>query len=435
MRKILLFMLFSGAALAGILLWLFIPHGASLTEKSLTFATIQHGTMVDVVSATGVVEPRDLVVVSTEAPGMVNVLLARVNDVVGEGTVLATLDDARIQLKVEEAENGVRTAQAALAQAEAARDAGEIGLKTQIDLENKGGFRSEREQAEAQAKAARAGVLAARARVQASETRLKEAKLALEQTQIKAPGNADSSGSRREYLVLERKAQLGQIVGPQGAPLFTLAGDLSSMEVHAQIAEGDINKVKKELTAVFTLSGFGDEDLEFRGRVKEIRPMAVNVKGAVYYDAVIEVPNQKDSITGEWRLRPGMTASVDIIRREHPNVWKVPSAALNFQLDEAYQSDAVRARVAEWKKRSDHDHWQTLWTWDAAERKPAPLFVRIGGLKNGAPGIKDSEGNEILEWEPGREPTPNQPPARVIIAAPPARTPGFFDQPANIKVS
>src|SRR5438309_11978650 len=114
-KKILLFLLLAGAAFAGIFFWLRFPHGASLSEKSLTFANIQYGTMLDVVSATGVVEPRDVLLVSAEMPGVVKVLLARVNDIVAEGSVLAALDDARIQLKVEEAENGVRTAQAALA--------------------------------------------------------------------------------------------------------------------------------------------------------------------------------------------------------------------------------------------------------------------------------------------------------------------------------
>jgi len=435
LKKLFLFLICAGAALGGIVFWLGFPHGSSLSEKNLTFANLQYGTMLDVVSSTGVVEPREIMVVGSEMPGVLKVIFAHVNDIVAEGTVLATLDDSKIQLKVEEARNGVLIAQASLAQAEATRDAGEIGLKTQIDLESKGGFRSEREQAEAQAKGARAGVLAAKARVLASETALKEANFALAQSQIKVPGESHSTGSRREFLVLDRKAQIGQMVGPQGPPLFTLAGDQSSMDIHAQVAEGDVNKVKKGLTAVFTVSGFGDEDVEFRGTVKEIRPLAINIKGAIYYEAVIEVPNQKDPATGEWRLRPGMTASVDIIRREHKNVWKVPSAALNFTLDEAYQSEPVRERLAQWKKRPDHAQWNILWTWDPLERKPEPLFVRIGGLKDGTSGLKDSEGNEILEWEPGQEPKGDRPPPRVIIAAPPAHLPGFFDQPANIKVS
>ncbi len=435
MKKLLLFLLLSTTALAGISLWLYFPHTASLSEKNLTFAQLQFGNMTDVVSATAVVEPAEIMVVSAEMPGVVKTTPARVNDTVQEGDTLAILEDAGAQLKVEEAENAVRTAQAALAQAEAARDAAAIGVKTQVDLEARGGFRSEREQAEAQAKAAGAGVLVAQARVRAADTGVKEARHALERTLIKVPGGAGDSLFKRSFLILDRKAQVGQMVGPQGSPLFTLAGDLTRMEVHAQIAEGDIHKVKKGLAAVFSLGGFNDEDLEFRGIVKEIRPLAVNVKGAVYYEAVIDVPNQKDALTSEWRLRPGMTAAVDIIRYEHKQVWKVPSAALNFKLDEAYQTAEVRARRAEWKKRADEGLWQTLWTWDSATGKVWPLFVRTGSAKDGTMGLKDSEGNEILEWEPGREPGPNAPPLRVIIAAPPAHSPGFFDQPTNIKVS
>jgi hypothetical protein len=107
---------------------------------------------------------------------------------------------------------------------------------------------------------------------------------------------------------------------------------------------------------------------------------------------------------------------------------------MNFQLEEAYQSDSVKARVAEWKQRADAADWQALWVWDANERLAKPVFVRIGGKGAHAdPGLKDSEGNEILEWEPGQEPTRQTPP-RIIVGAPPAQKPGFFDQPTNIKV-
>jgi multidrug efflux pump subunit AcrA (membrane-fusion protein) len=434
-KKILLFLLFSGAALAGILLWFFFARGDALSEKNLTFATIQQGTMVDVVSATGIVEAPEILVVNADMPGVIKAIRARVNEIVMEGEILATLEDNRILLKVEEAANGVGMAKAGLAQAEAAREASLIGLKTQIDLESKGGFRSEREQAQAQAKAADAGVQAAEARLRAAETSLKEAKLALNQTFIKVPDRSGSAHSKREFLVLERKAVVGQTVGPQGTPLFTLAPDLAHMEIHAQIGEGDNNKIKAGLTAVFTLNGYNDEVLEFEGTLKEVRPLGVNIKGAVYYPAIIDVRNRKDPNTSQWQLRPGMTVSVDIVRYEHKNVWKVPSAALNFTLEDAYLTDAARAHLAEWKARPDYDQWRAVWTWDATERKPWPLWIRIGGLKNGAAGLKDSEGNEILEWEPGREPTTAHPPPRVIIAAPPARSPGFFNQPVPIKVS
>jgi HlyD family secretion protein len=217
--------------------------------------------------------------------------------------------------------------------------------------------------------------------------------------------------------------QLGQSVAPPfSAHLFTLAGDLQHLEVHAQVAEGDVGKVRKGQPVTFTVSAYAEEPEPFRGTVEQIRPMPVNEKGAVYYTTVIAVENQRDPETGEWRLRPGMTASVDVIRREHKDAWKVPSAALNFQLEGPYQSDAAKARLAEWKRRPDQADWRPVWVWDEKTGQPWPVFVRIGELKDG-------QFHEVLEWEPGREP-----PRRVITGAPPATRPGIFDQP-NLKVA
>src|SRR6185503_6934384 len=112
----------------------------------------------------------------------------------------------------------------------------------------------------------------------------------------------------------------------------------------------------------------------------------------------------------------------------------VPSAALNFQLEDAYRSESAKSRIESFRKRADEKDWQLVWTWDAAKQSPAPLFVRIDGLKNGETGLKEPEGNEALEWEPGAEPSASAAP-HLIIGAPPAQRPGFFDRPANIKVS
>jgi multidrug efflux pump subunit AcrA (membrane-fusion protein) len=283
--------------------------------------------------------------------------------------------------------------------------------------------------------AAHAGVAVAEAKVDAARTQLQDAQLSHKLTRIKVPEPLVPSALRREFLVLERKVQEGQLVGPQSGPLFVLAGSLQAVEVHAQVAEGDVNKVQRGLPAAFSVTGYADEDVECRGTVKEVRPLATNIKGAVYYATVIDVANQKDPATGEWRLRPGMTVSLDIVRREHKNVWRIPSAAMNFQLDDTYLTESVRARLAEWRGRPDAGDWHALWIWNADTQRPEPVMVRVGGTdKHGEPGLKDSEGNEVLEWEPGKEPSPTNP-LRVIVGAPPAQAPGFFDQPAPIKVS
>ncbi len=449
MKKLLILALVTVIALGGPAAWYVLQDRRGLSERSLTFANVQIATLRDVVSATGVVEPREVVFIGSELPGTVSRLLARANDIVTEGAELGRLDDEKLRLKLDEARDGVRVAEAALAQAKAAvaqaqatEEAAVLNLKVQQELSNQGGFRSELDQAKAQTRAAAAGVQAAQAgvtmaqaRLQAARTQQQDAELTHRLTRIRVPGPAEPSSSRRSFLVLERKVQEGQLVGPQSGPLFVLAGGLHAVEVHAQVAEGDINKVHQGLPAAFTVTGYGDEEVPFRGTVKEVRPLAANIKGAVYYTTVIDVANQKDPATDDWRLRPGMTVSLDLIRREHKNVWRVPAAALNFQMDDAYLTDGARAHLAEWKKRPDAGDWQPLWVWDAGRQEVEPWLVRIGGVgKHGDPGLKDGEGNEVLEWEAGKEPD-RATLLRVIIGAPPAQAPGFFDQPAPIKVS
>lgn len=435
LKQLLLFVALVGAALAGIALWAYYPRSHTLTEQSLQFTHVQRGTMRDAVSATGRLEPREVIGVASEVPGFISTLLVRPGDVVVEGTVLATLDDYKARLDLDEAAAGVEAAKAGWTQALAIQKGAEIAYDYQKEIEKQGGFRSERDKAQVQVEVAQAGVGAAKQKVHAAEIALKKAHAALDKTRIRAPLRSQESSVKTTFLVLDRRAQVGQVVGPHGSPLFVLTPEVAVMEVHTQVAEGDIARVRKGLAATFTVSAFADDDIEFRGTVKEIRPMALSTQGAVYYDTLIEVANQKDPDSGEWRLRPGMTASVDIIRREHKNVWKVPTVALNFQLDPAYLSDAAKAHVDDWQARPQGRDWQPLWIWDQPQKRPWPVFVRLRGTdKNGESGLKDSEFNEILEWEPGREPRDNETP-RIIIGAPPAHAPGFFEQPINLKVS
>jgi multidrug efflux pump subunit AcrA (membrane-fusion protein) len=414
-----------------------------LSEKSLTFAEIRRATIRDIVSATGLIEPRETVVVSAKTAGIVVRLVGKIGDAVREGDDLATLDDAMIKLKEEEASTGVIMADAAIRQAKslhtqavANKDAAERNLKIQQELKNAGGVRHEYEQALAQVdgakagiKAAEAGIDVANAKKQEAETARKQAELVRDMTRIKVP-SLSLNGSKREFLILDRKVFEGQMVGPQSGPLFTLAGNLDVVEVHAQVAEGDINKVREGLTAVFKIKNYDDEDADFEGVVKKVRHQASTVgKGGVYFDTVIEVKNRKDPKTNDWQLRPGMTASIDIIRYEHKNVWRVPIDALNFTLEEAYQSESAKACLREWKAKTDQD-WRAIWTWDDASRQAIPVFVRILP-KNGEIALKDAEGNEILQWEAGREPAEM---LRVITKAPPAHPPGFFDKPTPVKI-
>ena len=155
--------------------------------------------------------------------------------------------------------------------------------------------------------------------------------------------------------------------------------------------------------------------------------------GAVFYDTVIDVSNQRDAKTGEWKLRPGMTAAVDIILRKHANIWKIPTSALSLQLDEHYQSEAARAKVAEWQDRGD---WKPVWILDA-QRKPWPVFVRIGGREvRGEEAIEDGQSAEVLEWDSQLHPKPDAKERatypQLITGAPAVKKRGLVEP--NVKV-
>jgi hypothetical protein len=207
------------------------------------------------------------------------------------------------------------------------------------------------------------------------------------------------------------------------------------MHVHAQVSENDIGKVRSGLPASFTVYAYTDEEARFSGRILEIRQPS-NVHGAVFYDTVIDVANRRDPKTGEWQLRPGMTAAVDIVLRKHTDAWKVPTAALSLQLDEPYQTEAARAKLTQWQTRKDREDWKPVWILDS-QGKPWPTLVRIGGRNAaGENGIEDGQYVEVLEWDPQLEPKPN-PTARatypqLITGAPVVKKRGFIEP--NVKV-
>ena len=217
---------------------------------------------------------------------------------------------------------------------------------------------------------------------------------------------------------------------PSSARLFTLAGGLEQLQIDVQVAEGDVGRVARGQDA--DVKGpAGDDEPAFAGRVADVRLTPSSEHGAVFYKAVVEVRNERDAATHEWRLRPGMTANVDIRLRVHDPVWKMPAAALTFQPDPAALTDAARAKLARWQEMKNHEWWRPAWA-PGADHKPWPVFVRTGGRNaQGETGIQTAEYTEVLEWDPETHaPAPDgeAPYARFIIAAPPPPR-SFFSLP------
>jgi HlyD family secretion protein len=445
LKKLLITLVLIGIALVGAAYWLNRSPSSASAAEAFTLGSIQYGDMLETVSATGILQPHEVTAVGSELSGKVVEIYpnAEVNRQVDEGEALLKLDDRLAAIKLDQAKTAIRLAQADVERAQAARDGAKLRVSKITELLTKEvGFQKDLDEANTLLKTAEASVRAAEVRVDEARDSERLAKYGLDLTIVRVPthagGSETSASDKKRYTIIERKVAPGQLIGPPAsAQLFTLASDLGQMQVHAQVSESDIGKMRVGLDTSFTVYAYSEEDVKFKGKVQEIRPMPTNLHGAVFYDVVIHAANQRDPRTNEWLLRPGMTAAVDFILRRHADVWKAPTEALSLQLDEGYLAEAARAKLARWHDRKDADDWKPIWVVD--HQKPWPIFVRIGGRdKQGQTGIKDGQYNEILEWDPELEPKPDPKVSstypQVITNAPPLRAPGFFEKPPNVKL-
>ena len=396
---------------AGLGLAAYRHQGPTPTTDGSVWEPMAFGTLVDSISATGALQPREAVAVGTEQAGRVTEVLADLHQTVAKDQPLLRLDDRFARLRLRQAEAAVASATADVARAEAGRDAASVGLVRAKELLDRVGLKRDVDQAEAVLKAAEAGVELARARVQEAEAARQLAEHGLDVMVVRAP---------LAGVVIDRKAMAGQLIGPPvSAHLFTVAADLGRMELVAQVAEGDVGRIRRGLGATFTVNAF--PDVTFSGKVTQIKPVPATVQGAVFYAVVVAVENAKEPATGEWRLRPGMPASAELVLRTHEKVWKVPTAARGVRPDPTRISDAARAKLARWDARPDRTQWQLIWARDG-DGPPRPLFLRLDGqTANGDSGIQDGQFSQVLAWDPDETPPRSDNAPRVLIAVPPEK--------------
>jgi HlyD family secretion protein len=170
--------------------------------------------------------------------------------------------------------------------------------------------------AQAQLHSAGAQVDKAKAQVSQAQAALEQAQVDLDRTIIRSPING---------TVVSRSVDIGQTVAAslQAPTLFTIAQDLSKMQVDTNVSEADIGNVVVGQSATFTVDAFPNQI--FQGLVREIRQAPIVVQNVVNYNTVIAVENP------ELKLRPGMTATVSILVARREQVLKIPKAALRFQ--------------------------------------------------------------------------------------------------------
>ncbi len=298
-------------ALGGGAFWYWkFPH-----EKDPEYKTVPvtRGDLVQLVTATGQLNPMTNVVVGSQVSGIISKLFADFNSPVTNHQVIAQLDPANYQAQVNQAKGDLASAKAALELAQAEKERQQALYDAKIV-------------AKSDYDTAVATLHQAEAQVSVKEASLQQAQVNLAYTTIYAPVNG---------IVLSRNVDVGQTVAASlSAPtLYIIANDLAKMQIDALVSEADIGGIETNQSVNFSVDAFPSRT--FQGTVIQIRNSPQTNQNVVTYDTVIAVDNT------EGKLRPGMTANVSIITAQRNGVLRVPNGALRFHPPETAEAKKV----------------------------------------------------------------------------------------------
>lgn len=289
------------AAIATLAVWLL---SGGKKEEKITFdtAAVAPANIMNSITATGTIEPVTSVTVGTQVSGIVSKLFVDYNSVVKKGQVIAELDKTNLMSQLNTAKTQLATAQSQLnyqtANYKRYKTLFEKGLVAADDFDNaKLSYTQAKEQ-----------VASAKEEVQRAQTNLGYATIT----------------SPIDGVVLSKSVEEGQTVAASFSTpeLFTIAQDLTNMQVVADVDEADIGDVKEGERVTFTVDAYPDDT--FDGEVKQVRQEATTTNNVVTYEVVISAPN------ADLKLKPGLTANVTIYTAERKGVLSVPSKALRF---------------------------------------------------------------------------------------------------------
>lgn len=276
----------------------------SKKEEQISFETaaVAPANIMNSITATGTIEPVTSVTVGTQVSGIVSKLYVDYNSVVKKGQVIAELDKTNLMSQLNSAKTQLATAQSQLnyqtTNFNRYKTLYQKGLVAADDFDSaKLSYTQAKEQ-----------VAAAKEEVQRAQTNLGYATIT----------------SPIDGIVLSKSVEEGQTVAASFSTpeLFTIAQDLTNMQVVADVDEADIGDVKEGERVSFTVDAYPDDT--FEGTVKQVRQEATTTNNVVTYEVVISAPN------ADLKLKPGLTANVTIYTAERKDVLSVQSKALRF---------------------------------------------------------------------------------------------------------
>lgn len=321
-------------ALAGVglavLLALFAGNGDDAAGRYLTEDAVT-GNLVVSISASGTLQPTRSVDVGSELSGTLEAVLAEENDQVTKGQVIARLDMAKLRDAVAKSKAALAAAEADVAQNEATLGEARANLeRLRRVAELSGGkvpSKSELETGEASYQRAVANLASARASVSQAKATLQTDETNIQKAAIRSPING---------VVLTRKVEPGQTVAAQMTTpvLYTIAEDLTQMELQVKVDEADVSSVKLGQAASFTVSAWPGRN--FPATIRRVGVGSTTTDNVVTYKTVLAVTND------DLALRPGMTATARIITANRENALLVPNAALRFSPPTAASGPAAK---------------------------------------------------------------------------------------------
>lgn len=363
--KLLLGVLLIALVAAGIAWWA-IPKKSS-SEERYAMAAVERGPITQNVSANGTLNPVVLVSVGSQVSGIVKALHVDFNDRVKAGQVLLELDPTLLKAQLAQSEANVASAKAALQLARAnearTRDLYAKEYVTRQDLDT-----------------AVQALDSAKAQYELASAQVKRDRTNVEYSVIRSPVSG---------VVVSRVVDVGQTVAAsfQAPVLFTIAKDLSHMQIDSSYAEADVGNIKVGQQATFRVDAFPNRN--FQGVVRQVRLNPTTLQNVVTYDVVVSVDNP------EQILMPGMTAYVNITVAQRKDAILVPNAALRFRpADASSGKQGGRPNSGEGKGERGKDKGEAAQT--------GTVYV----LENGQPkavritlGITDNRMTEVLGGE------------------------------------
>ncbi len=311
--------------IAVIVIYFVFFNSSSADTNKFIFAKVTRGDLSTTITSTGTLQAVTTVDVGTQVSGKIDRLLVDFNDNVKRGQLLAVLDTTNLSLQVNNAVTGLEKAQAQY-------DISKATFERDQSLYDKQ-FMSELDFI-----TSKSNYLTAKANLISAQTSLQQAKTNLGYAFIYSPIKGK---------IINRNVEAGQTVAASlSAPtLFTIAEDLSKMQILADVDESDIGQIKVGQETKFTVQAYPDK--EFTGKVVQIRLGSTVVSNVVNYTVVVNADNN------DGLLLPGMTTTIDFYVDQRNNVLMIPNAALRFQPTEQMISDYTARMQKETSKMPD----------------------------------------------------------------------------------